>query len=235
MRLGRIILAVLFSASAVGLVPKAAAAQSPNCTASQRAAVQCFVANAVTTKLTEPRYGMTLAQFEAYGVAISTILRTNHTYLMLIGTSSAIADAMPPTNASGSANQAAQDLAVTQIVSAAVSNRLANTSTGVTLQDLQWFSLDVTNAMNDNDGVMSMLTPGVSLRIIDSYIITGTTNGTVNWTTVDASLSTAIDTFIASGMIKIPAPITTTNLKSFVTALAHIVYDYKVSTARKHL
>jgi hypothetical protein len=235
MQLRRIILAVLFSASAVGLVSQATAAQSTSCTASQRAAVQCFVANAVTTKLTEPRYGMTLAQFETYGVAISTILQTNHTYLILIGSSSAVADAMPPSNANGSANQAAQNLAVTQIVSAAVLNHLANTAAGVTLQDLQWFSLDVTNAMNDTNGMMSMLTPGVSLRIIDSYIVTGTTNGTVNWTAVDASLSTAIDTFITSGMIKVPAPITSTDLKSFVTALAHIVYDYKVSTARKKL
>jgi hypothetical protein len=235
MQLRRIILAVLFSASAVGLVSQATAAQSTSCTASQRAAVQCFVANAVTTKLTEPRYGMTLAQFETYGVAISTILQTNHTYLILIGSSSAIADAMPPSNANGSANQAVQNLAVTQIVSAAVLNHLANTAAGVTLQDLQWFSLDVTNAMNDTNGMMSMLTPGVSLRIIDSYIVTGTTNGTVNWTAVDASLSTAIDTFITSGMIKVPAPITSTDLKAFVTALAHIVYDYKISTARKQL
>jgi hypothetical protein len=235
MQLRRIIFATLFSVMAVAAVSKSAAAQSTNCTASQQAAVQCFVANAVTTKLTQPRYGMTLAQFEAYGVAVNNILQTHHTYLMLVSVSSAIADAMPPTNSNGSANQAAQDLAVTQAVDAAISNQLANTAAGVTLQDLQWFSLDITNAMNDNNGVMAMLTPGVALRIIDSYVVTGTTNGTVDWTTVDASLSTAVDNFIASGMMKVPGMITTAELKTFVITLAHVISDYKVSTNRKTL
>jgi hypothetical protein len=235
MQLRKLIFATLFSVMAVAAVSKAAAAQSTNCTASQQAAVQCFVANAVTTKLTQPRYGMTLAQFEAYGVAVNNILQTHHTYLMLVSVSSAIADAMPPTNSNGSANQAAQDLAVTQAVDAAISNQLANTAAGVTLQDLQWFSLDITNAMNDNNGVMAMLTPGVALRIIDSYVVTGTTNGTVDWTTVDASLSTAVDNFIASGMMKVPGMITTAELKTFVITLAHVISDYKVSTNRKTL
>jgi hypothetical protein len=229
------ILAGVFSVLSAGAVSNHAAAQATNCTANQAAAIQCFVAHAVVTNLMAPRYGMTLTQFEAYGVSVSHILQTHDTYLMLVGTSSAIADAMPPTNATGTANQAAQDLAVTQIVSAAVVTKMAHTSTAVTQQDLEWFSLDITNAMNDNDGLMAMLTPGVALRIVDSYIVTGTTNGTVNWTTVDASLSTAVDNFIASGMMKVPAPITTAEVKSFVTLLAHAISEYKVSTGRKTL
>ena len=228
-------LAVAFSAVTFAGVSRPVAAQPISCTSSQQAAIECFVANAVATHLTQPRYGMTLAQFEAYGVAVNNILQTHHTYLMLVGVSSAIADAMPPKNANGSANQSAQDLAVTQIISGAVSNHLANTSTGVTLQDMEWFSLDVTNAMNDNDGVMAMLTPGLSLRLIDSYILTGTTNGTVNWTTVNASLSTAIDNFVASGMMKVTPPMTTTELKSFADTLAHVIANYKVATGRKAL
>ena len=235
MRLRNAILAVAFSAVLFAGLTRPIAAQPTGCTSSQQAAIECFVANAVATKLTQPRYGMTLGQFEAYGVAVNTILQTHHTYLMLVGISSAIADAMPPTNANGSANQAAQDVAVTQVVSAAVANQLANPVTGVSTQDLQWFSLDVTNAMNDNNGVMAMLTPGVSLRIIDSYIVTGATSGAVNWTTVDASLSKAIDNFIASGMMKVPPPITTANLKSFVNTLAHSIAEYKSSTGRKTL
>jgi hypothetical protein len=235
MQLGHGILAVVISAVTFAGVSRPVAAQPTNCTSSQQAAIECFVANAVATKLTQPRHGMTLAQFEAYGVAVNAILQTHHTYLMLVGVSSAVADAMPPKNANDSANQAAQDLAVTQIVSAAVEDQMANQVEGVTLQELQWFSLDVTNAMNDNNGVMAMLTPGVSLRIIDSYIVTGTSNGTVNWTTVDADLSKAIDNFIASGMIKVPAPITAADLKSFVNTLAHVIADYKASTGRKTL
>jgi len=234
MQLSKLIVVLMFSLTATAALSQPAAAQSTNCTSSQQAAVQCFVANAVATDLTKPRYGMTLAQFEAYGVAVSEILRTNHTYLVLVGTSSAIADAMPPSNANGSANQSAQDVAVTQIVSAEVSEGLAN-ATVATVQDLQWFSLDVTGAMNDNNGVMALLTPGVSLRIIDSYVVTGTTNGTVNWTVVDASLSQAVDNFIASGMFKVPGLTTTARLKAFVNSLAHIIYDYKVSTGRKSL
>lgn len=235
MEFRRSILAIAFLAFVCAATSRPAAAQSANCTASQQAAVTCFVDNAVTTKLTQPRYGMTLAQFETYGAAVNNILQTHHTYLMLVGASSAIADAMPPTNANGTANQAAQDLAVTQIVDAAVSNKMANTAAGITLQDLQWFSLDITNAMNDNNGVMSMLTPGVSLRIIDSYVVTGTTNGIVDWTTVDASLSTAVDNFIASGMMKVPGIMTTTELKSFVNAVARSISSYKISTGRKTL
>jgi hypothetical protein len=174
-------------------------------------------------------------QFESYGVAVSKILQTHHTYLILLGTSSAIADAMPPTNANGSPNQSAQDLAVMQIVSAEFTDGLANAEVVATLQDLQWFSLDVTIAMNDNNGVMSLLTPGVSLRIIDSYVITETANGSVNWTAVDASLSKAIDNFIASGMFKVPGSMTTSGVKTFASSLAHIIYDYKVSTERKSL
>jgi hypothetical protein len=230
----KLILSGVFAVLAVTMCAKPSAAQS-NCTASQQAAVQCFVANAVTTDITQPRYGMTLAQFEAYGVAVSNIIQTHHTYLMLVGMSSAIADAMPPKNANGTANQAAQDLVVTQIVTAAVADKFANTSTAASLQDLQWFSLDITGAMNDNDSVMAMLTPGVSMRIIDSYVVTGTSGSTVNWTTVDASLSTGIDNFIASGMMKVPPEMTRDEIKSFVASLAHIIYDYKVATGRKTL
>src|SRR5271155_1213926 len=104
MQSSKLILVLVLSLFAMAVLSPPAAAQSTNCTSSQQAAVQCFVANAVATDLTKPRYGMTLPQFEAYGVAVSHILQTHTTYLMLVGTSSAIADAMPPTNANGTAN-----------------------------------------------------------------------------------------------------------------------------------
>src|SRR5580704_100127 len=109
------------------LASPAAHAQTPsNCVASQAAAVECFVANSVKTDLFPIRHGMTLAQYEAYGVAVSNILHTEHTYLVLVGLSSAIADAMPPTNADGSANIAAQNLAVDAISYYAAMNNLVN-------------------------------------------------------------------------------------------------------------
>jgi hypothetical protein len=213
----------------------APAMNAQNCTASKQAAIECFVANAVTTKITEPRYGMTLPEFKAYGVAVSEILQSNHTYIVLIGISSAIADAMPPKNLGASTNQSAQNLAVAQIVNAVIAGGFAPLPSGVTAQQLQWFTLDLVNAMNDNGGMMQMLTPGVGLRIIDSYVVTGTSNGSVNWPLVDASLTSAVQSFISSGLMRIPAGHTPAQVETFVSLVAQAIYAYKVSTNRATL
>jgi hypothetical protein len=225
----------LLAVVCLGVAAAAPATNAQSCTSAQDAAVQCFVDNAVKTSMTKPHFGMTLAQFETYGIAVSHILQTRHTYLTLIGTASAIADAMPPNNADGSANPAAQDLAVTQIVNAEVSNNLANTMSGAGVQDLVWFSLDVVEAMNVNNGYMQLLTPGIALRIIDSYIVSSTSNGTVNWTQANASISSAIDQMIAAGMMKLPPGMSSAQLKSFAESLAKAIYSYKQSTKRAHL
>jgi hypothetical protein len=140
----------------------------PNCAASQAAAVECFIANAVSTGLTQPRYGMTLAQFQDYGVAVTKILQTDQTCLVLVGLSSAIADALPPRNADGTFNDAAQNAAIAQIVAAAATSGFVWPPSGTDLQDLQWFTQDLVTAMNVKQQVLQILTPGVTLRIIDS-------------------------------------------------------------------
>jgi len=206
-----------------------------NCTASQQAAVECFVANAVATNLTKPRQGMTLAQFESYGFSISQILQTHSTYLMLVGLSSAVADAMPPVNADGTANQTAQNNAIIAAVSAASRDGLTSAPAGVSLLDLQHFSLDLAGAMNDNQGTLELLTPGISLRIIDSFILTATTDGQVSWTQVNADLSTAVANFISSGLIKVPPGLTLAQVTSFADSLATIIQTYKVATHRTAL
>jgi hypothetical protein len=216
--------------------PRAHSQTTPtNCKASQQAAVECFVANAVATNLAEPRQGMTLPQFESYGVAVSRILQTHSTYLVLVGLSSAVADAMPPANADGSANATAQNNAILQAVSAASHNGLTPLPSGVTLQDLQYVALDVAGAMNDNQGALELLTPGISLRIIDSYVITGTSNGQVSWSQVNASVSSAVSKFISSGLMKVPPGMTTTQVTSFAESLAQIINTYKVATHRTAL
>jgi len=225
--------AFLFLVASVDSTP--ALAQATNCTANQAAAIQCFVAHAVVTNLMTPRYGMTLGQFKTYGVAVSQILQTHHTYLVLTGLASAIADAMPPKNANGTENQSAQDIAVSQIVDAATTANFTPAPTGTTSQDLQWFTLDLVSAMNDNDGVMQLLTPGVGLRIIDSYVVTATSGGNVNWTEADSKISTAIQNLIASGMLKIPAGMTVTEVKTFANSVAKAIYAYKVATNRTAL
>jgi hypothetical protein len=208
----------------------------PGCTTSSDAAVQCFVANAVTTGLTQPRDGMTLAQCQAYGVAVTKILQTDQTYIVLVGLSSAIADALPPTNADGSFNTSAQDAAIAQIVAAAATDGFVWPPSGTDLQDLQWFTQDLVNAMNANQQVLQIPTPGITLRIIDSYIITGTgSDGTVNWPQVNASLTTLVANFISSGLVRLAPSLTTAQLTAFVAALAQTISTYKVSTNRASL
>jgi hypothetical protein len=234
----RLTLAVL-ACSAFALFPVRLRAQTtppPNCTASSDAAVQCFVANAVTTGLTQPRYGMTLAQFQDYGVAVTRILQTDQTYLVLVGISSAIADALPPKNADGSFNTDAQETAIAQIVANAATSGFVWPPSGTTLQDLQWFTQDLVNAMNANQQVLQILTPGVALRVIDSYIITGTaSDGTLNWPQINASLSTMVDNFIAAGLVHLTPSLTTAQLKAFATALAQTISAYKTATSRASL
>lgn len=219
--------------AALELVP--AASTSAQCTSSQDEAVECFVGNAVKSGLTSPRYGMTMSQFKAYGVSVSKILQTDETYLVLVGTSSAIADAMPPTNASGTANTSAQETVIKQVVSALLANDLATLSAETTPLDLQYFSMDVVNAMNTNGGYLQLMTPGVGLRIIDSYVVTGTSGGTVNWTTVDASLSTAINNMIGAGLIKVPSGVSLAQVNSFIDSVAEAIWSYKQATGRAHL
>jgi len=229
-----IIVALAFAAA----LPPEVRAQTPppSCTTSSDAAVQCFVANAVTTGLTQPRYGMTLAQFQAYGVAVTKILQTDQTYIVLVGLASAIADAMPPTDADGSFDTGAQETAIAQIVAAAATNGFVWPPSGTDLQDLQWFTQDLVNAMNVNQQVLQILTPGVTLRIIDSYIITATgSNGTVNWPQVNASLATLVATFIASGLVRLTPSLTTAQLTAFVTSLAQTISTYKAATNRASL
>jgi hypothetical protein len=62
--------------------------------------------------------------------------------LALLGVTSAIADAMPATNADGSANLAAQNAAISSIVSAALADSLVTAPAQSTQQDLTWFSED---------------------------------------------------------------------------------------------
>ena len=225
-----------------GMFAAAASAQSSrsqfSCTSSQDAAVRCFVMNAASTNLVTPHFGMSLTQFEAYGVAVSRILQTQHTYLVLVGTSSAIADALPPTNADGSpsaAAQTAQSAAVNSIVTAALADGFASAPSGVNTQQLQWFALDLVDAMNATNGFMQLLTPGVGLRLIDSYLLTATSNGAVDWTQVQTSLSTAVDNMVAAGMMKLPSGMTASQVKAFAVSLAQAINTYKVATGRKNL
>ncbi len=236
MNVGKLFLVVVFlTCAALAAPPAHSQTTATNCTASQQAAVRCFVANAVATDLAKPRYGMTLAQFESYGFAVSQILQSRQTYVVLVAISSAIADALPPTNADGTPNQAAQDAAIAAAVNQSTWWGFATPPQGATVTDLEHFSMDVAHAMDGANGVLELLTPGVSLRIIDSYIVTATSNGTTNLTELHGSLAAAINNFVRSGLMKVPPGMTLTQVDSFANSLAWDISTYKAATHRTTL
>ena len=204
-----------------------------NCVSGPDAAVECFVGNAVRSNLVTVQYGMTMSQFKAYGVSVSKIVQQQPTALAVVGLASAVADALPPTNANGSANSAAQAAAVNSIVDAAVADDIITVPTETTSQDLKWFSLDLVNAMNANNGIL--LSPGTMLRVIDSYVVTATTSGTVNWTQANAGIATMISNFATAGLLKLPATVTTAQAIQFAQSLAQVTYTYRTATARTSL
>lgn len=230
-RKNKLIAVACLAGIALGAATPEAHAQT--CNASQDAAVQCFVSAAVKTNLTSLRYGMTLPQFQAYGVAISKILQARQTYLVVAGMSSAVADVMPPTNADGSANLAAQQTANTSIVQAEIASGIITLPTETTAQQLTFFTFDLTGAMNQGSGIL--LSPGFMLRTLDSFVVAATTNGTVNWTQVNANIAKLVTSLQNAGILKLPANITTAQVISFAQSLAQITFTYKAATSRATL
>jgi hypothetical protein len=203
------------------------------CASAQDAAVQCFVSNAVRTNLVTMQFGMTMSQFKAYGVSVSKIVQQQPTALAVVGLASAVADALPPTNADGSANQAAQTAAIDSIVDAGIADNFLTLPAETTSQDLKWFSLDLVNVMNTNNGIL--LSPGTMLRVIDSYVVTATTSGTVNWTQANSGIATMMTNFASAGLLKLPTTITTAQAIQFAQTLAQITATYKAATGRTTL
>jgi hypothetical protein len=215
----------------VGLAGRVAHAQG--CASGQDAAVECFVGNAVHTNLVTIQSGMTMSQFKQYGVSVSKIVQTQPTSLAVVGLASAVADALPPTNADGSANLAAQSTAMNSIVDAGVANSFLNLPAETNAQDLKWFSLDLVRVMNVNNGIL--LAPGTMLRVIDSYVVSSTTNGIVNWTQANLGIATMMNNLASAGFLKLPSTITPAEATQFAQSLAQITYAYRTSTGRSTL
>lgn len=203
------------------------------CASAPDAAVQCFVGNAVHANLVTLQYGLTMSQFKAYGVSVSKIVQQQPTALAVVGLASAVADALPPTNADGSTNPAAQTAAVNAIVDAGIANDFIIVPAETNAQDLKWFSLDLVNAMNTNNGIL--LSPGSMLRVIDSYVVTATTSGAVNWTQANSGIAAMITNFASVGLLKLPATITTAQAIQFAQSLAQVTYTYRTATGKASL
>jgi hypothetical protein len=203
------------------------------CATNQDTAVECFVGDAVTTRLFTPHFGMTAAEFETYGVAVSHILQDTKAYVVVLGMASAVADAMPPTDANGTANGSPQQNAMNLIVRAAVADGIVTPAEETNEQDLEWFALDLVTAMNENTGIL--LSPGALLRAVDSYVITATVNGVVNWTLLNNNLGTMLGTLVNSKLLKLPQGVSLTQAQEFALSIARVVIYYKQATGRTTL
>jgi len=208
-------------------------ARGQGCAASADAAVGCFVGDAVKAGMTSLRYGMNMTEFKAYGVAVSRIVQAQGDYVVLAGMASAVADAMPPTNANGTKNAPAQLAAVDAIVHAEIVCGLVTLPAEVNEKQAQWFSLDLVTSMNAANGIV--LSPGFLLRVTDSYIVSATSNGTVNWTQVNARLAGMVSSLSSTGLLKLPANLTVANAQTFAQDLAQAIYAYKQATGRRSL
>jgi hypothetical protein len=219
-----------------------AAAQMPSqlqCTGSQDAAVQCFVTNAVSTRLASIPSGMTLAQYQAYGVAVSKTFQTPTLLVFLIGMTSAVADALPPTNAQGNSDQSAQETAVNAVVAAGLKDKLFALPSEVSLTQVQQIAREMTGQVAQNSGLV--ISPGALLRTLDSYIVSATSASSgaaaaaVNWLQVSTGLSTLVDNLMSTGLMKLPTGITLSDVKQFALDVCTAIEQYKQATQKAHL
>ena len=223
----------VFAGIAMAAAPVYSQTPSASCSTTQTAAVECFVASAVKTQLLTLHDGMNLSQFQAYGVAVSKILQQQQTYVVLGAMASAIADALPANDADGQSNPAAQRTANESIVVAEIQDGIVTTPVGVTSLQMVYFSQDVVSAMSQNQGLS--LSPGILLRLIDSYVVTATSNGTVNWTQVNSGLSSMLTNLINTDVVKLPPSISQTQVQKFIQQIAQIISNYCKQTGRTSL
>jgi hypothetical protein len=87
--------------------------------------------------------------------------------------------------------------------------------------------------MNADNGIL--LSPGTMLRVIDSYVVSSTTNGTVNWTQANSGVAAMITNLSSAGLLKLPTAITTAQAIQFAQFLAQITYAYRTATGRATL
>ena len=96
------------------------------------------------------------------------------------------------------------------------------------------FAHDVCMAMMQNNGVS--VSPGAILRFLDLFLVSATlSDGTIDWNKVNASVSSLVDALTSSGLLKLPAGATTSNVKQFAMDVAKIIQDYKAATGKARL
>lgn len=204
------------------------------CTRSQNEAVDCFIKNGVSTGLLAVPTGMTMSQYEAYGVSISKVLQSPSAAIFLLGMAGAAADATPPTNADGTEDLAAQNAFVNAIVAAGLKDEIIKLPPQTTSAQIEEFARELTLGMAGNAGVS--ISPGAFLRALDGYILAATSSsGTVNWLQVTTSIASLVSALQTTGLMKLPSTITAANVQQFALDTANAIVAYKTATGKSHL
>jgi hypothetical protein len=204
------------------------------CTQNQNEAVDCFIKNGVSTGLLALPKGMTMSQYEAYGVSVSKVLQSPPTAIFLLGMASAAADAIPPTNADGTENLAAQNAFVNAIIAAGLKEDIITLPAQTTSAQIEEFARELTLGMAGNAGVS--ISPGAFLRALDGYVLAATSSsGTVNWLQVTTSIASLVSALQTTGLMKLPSTITAANVQQFALDTANAIVAYKVATGKAHL
>lgn len=204
------------------------------CTSNANAAVECFLKNGVSTGLLVLPKGMTMNQYQSYGVAVSKVLQSPSAAIFLLGMAGAASDAIPPTNANGTPNQAAQDGYVDAIVAAGLKDEIIQLPPQTTSSQLEQFARELTAGMTGNPGVT--ISPGAFLRTIDGFIVASTSSsGTVNWVQVTSNITSLVGVLQTAGLVKLPASITIANVEQFALDVATAIEQYKQTTGKAHL
>jgi hypothetical protein len=152
----------------------------------------------------------------------------------LLGMASAAADAVPPTNADGTENLAAQNTFVNGVIAAGLKDDIITLPAQTTSAQIEEFARELTLGMAGNAGVT--ISPGAFLRALDGYILAATSStGTVNWLQVTTSIASLVSALQTTGLMKLPASITTVNVQQFALDTANAIVVYKLATGKAHL
>jgi hypothetical protein len=209
-------------------------ASHAQCTQNQNQAVDCFIKNGVSTGLLALPPGMTMSQYESYGVSVSKIMQSPSLAVFLLGVAGATADAIPPADANGTADQVAQNMFLYGILGAAMKDGIITLPAQTTSEQLVQFTRELAAGISENSGVT--ISAGAFLRALDGYIIAATSSsGVVNWSQVTASVASLTSALQSAGLIKLPANITLAHVQQFALDTANAIVAYEVATGRAHL
>ncbi len=150
----------------------------------------------------------------------------------LLGLSSMVAQALPPTNSDGTLNQSRQDAAVQAAVDSLVRNGLiAPPDPTITVDDMKYFAVLLTRLMNNYKDVQVTSPILVWLKAVVKS--NTSSSGTVNWsdctatsTCVQGDVNDLVAIAMSGGQVRLDPGVTQAQLQAFAFDLAKIVDAY---------